>query len=150
MDEVGATDYDDLAEKFGGQWNTSNLSITDPDILGEMFSNSLLRYRLVTEAAGYKKGGLVDYTGPAMVHGSKTQPEAFLNAKQTELFANLRDMLQKVSVDSNSSSGFVIENITIQTQELNNNQDFKKAGRTLADEFASAIKSRGLNLNVKR
>ena len=107
-------------------------------------------YKRLTQAAGYKKGGLVDYTGPAMVHGSKTQPEAFLNAKQTELFANLRDMLQKVSVDSNSSSGFVIENITIQTQELNNNQDFKKAGRTLADEFASAIRSRGLNLNVKR
>jgi hypothetical protein len=31
-------------------------------------------------ADGYSKGGLVDYTGIAMVHGSPGKPEAFLNA----------------------------------------------------------------------
>jgi hypothetical protein len=31
----------------------------------------------------YKHGGLVDFTGPAIVHGSKSRPEAFLNAEQT-------------------------------------------------------------------
>jgi hypothetical protein len=29
----------------------------------------------------YKEGGLADYTGLAMVHGTKAHPEAFLNAK---------------------------------------------------------------------
>lgn len=145
---TNADGWYDLAEKFGGTWRRPGLweTLSSPT----PYTKAMDEYRRLTREAGYKRGGIVDYTGPAMVHGSKTQPEAFLNAKQTELFANLRDILQKVNVDSNSSSGFVIENITIQTQELNKNQDFKKAGRTLADEFASAIKSRGLNLNVKR
>jgi len=33
---------------------------------------------------GFSQGGLVDYTGLAMVHGSQSKPEAFLNAAQTE------------------------------------------------------------------
>jgi hypothetical protein len=85
-----------------------------------------------------------------MVHGSATKPEAFLNADQTALFANLRDVLQSVSNLGSNSSSISIENITIQTQQMNNNQDFKKAGKTLADEFSAAIKRRGLNLNIKR
>ena len=32
---------------------------------------------------GYSQGGLVDYTGPAIVHGTPSKPEAFLNASQT-------------------------------------------------------------------
>ncbi|MFW6311835.1 MAG: hypothetical protein ACOC1K_06330 [Nanoarchaeota archaeon] len=98
----------------------------------------------------YKKGGLVDYTGPAMVHGSNSSPEAILNAEQTALFAKLRDALQSANNFDSNSSSISIENITIQTQEMNNNQDFKKAGETLAKAFSSAIKSRGLNLNLKK
>ena len=100
---------------------------------------------------GYKKGGLVDYTGPAMVHGTSSSPEAFLNADQTALFANLRDILAKVAVGGDSiQSSINIENITIQTNQMNSNQDFKSAGETLAKAFNSAIKSRGINLNTKR
>jgi hypothetical protein len=32
---------------------------------------------------GFSQGGLVDYTGLAMVHGTQSKPEAFLNASQT-------------------------------------------------------------------
>ena len=34
----------------------------------------------------YAHGGLADYTGLAMVHGSKTRPEAFLNADETKMW----------------------------------------------------------------
>lgn len=99
----------------------------------------------------YKEGGIVDFTGPAEVHGTKTQPEAFLNAKQTELFANLRDILQRANFSGSSeNNSLVIENITIQTQSMNNEQDFKKAGRTLADELEKAISRRGISVNAKR
>ena len=40
----------------------------------------------------YNKGGIVDYTGLAMVHGSKTKPESFLNAEQT---AQIREGLKE-------------------------------------------------------
>lgn len=99
---------------------------------------------------GFRKGGLVDYTGPALVHGTSTNPEAFLNADQTALFANLRDVLSSMAVGSGTSAPITIENITIQTTQLNNNQDFKSAGNALAEAFSSAINRRGLNLNTKR
>jgi hypothetical protein len=36
---------------------------------------------------GFSEGGLVDYTGPAMVHGTPSKPEAFLNAQQTAMIS---------------------------------------------------------------
>lgn len=51
----------------------------------------------------YATGGMVDYTGPAWVDGTKTRPEAFLSAADTANIAKLRDILSKV-FDSNSSS----------------------------------------------
>jgi hypothetical protein len=99
---------------------------------------------------GYKEGGMVDYTGLAMVHGSSSKPEAFLNASQTEMFATLSDALAKISIGSGNSESFVIENITIQTNQLNNKQDFNAAGKTLAEAFSSAISRRGIAVNTKR
>lgn len=101
--------------------------------------------------SSYRSGGIVDYTGVANVHGTSTRPEAFLSAQQTQLFANLRDTLQQSSsTKSNAPGAFTIENITIQTESLNRNQDFKKAGGTLADAFSKAISRRGLPVNTKR
>ena len=50
----------------------------------------------------YMHGGLVDYTGLAMVHGSKTEPESFLNAKQT---AQIREGLETTSGKSSALEG---------------------------------------------
>ena len=55
------------------------------------------------DSIAYKEGGMVDYTGPAWVDGTKTRPEAFLSAADTANIAKLRDILSKV-FDSNSSS----------------------------------------------
>ena len=103
--------------------------------------------------AGYSKGGLVNYTGLAMVHGSPSEPEAFLNSAQTELLSKLTKSLMLSTtpqVDGVESNNFVIENITIQPQQLNNNQDWKSAGTTLAEEFKQAIRNRGIPVNAKR
>ena len=53
----------------------------------------------------YKEGGMVDYTGPAWVDGSKNNPEAFLSADQTKLFAHLRDELERKNKQSPSVFG---------------------------------------------
>jgi hypothetical protein len=44
--------------------------------------------------SAFKKGGLVDYTGLALVHGTSKNPEAFLNADQT---AQIREALLATS-----------------------------------------------------
>lgn len=112
----------------------------------------------IHSALGFKEGGYVDYTGIARVHGTPSAPEAFLNARDT---ANIRSLLDSISVGQIiDTSGFSniegasnviqIDEINIQTNELNTEQDFSNAGRALADEFAQAIQKRGINLNVKR
>jgi len=99
---------------------------------------------------GYSKGGLVDTTGVAMLHGSSSNPEAVLSAEQTQMFITLRDALGKITVGSGSSESIVIENIEIKTDKLNSTQDFDAAGKVLASAFSKAIKNRGITTNVRR
>ena len=110
--------------------------------------------------SGYSEGGLVDYTGPAIVHGSPDKPEAFLSAGDTK---NMRTLLNALDYVVNGAMGsfnqtenietdnsIVIENINIQTQQLNEQQDFRQSGQIFAEEFAKAIRQRGINRNVKK
>ena len=166
------TALEELEEKWGNIY--TNL-INAGSMSGAAFVNSLVdsglldeSYRITTvapntgasngsysptssvNALAYSKGGIVDYTGLAMVHGSSSKPEAFLNASQTEMFAALTGALSKISVSGGNSESISIENITIQTQQLNNKQDFNAAGKSLAEAFNSAINRRGLSVNTKR
>jgi hypothetical protein len=94
---------------------------------------------------------MVDYTGMAMLHGSKSSPEAVLNPMQTEMFMGLRDALEQVILNSDSNgNGINIENISISTESMNSNQDFKRAGETLAESFRNAIQRKGITLNTNK
>ena len=97
----------------------------------------------------YRQGGMVDYTGLAMLHGSPGRPEAVLSADQTVAFKKMAEGLNN-NKNFSSSDGVTIGNITIQTNSMNNNQDFKAAGRVLAREFEAAISRRGIGVNTKR
>ena len=48
---------------------------------------------LASKYKAYKTGGIADFTGPAWLDGSKTHPELVLNAKDTENFITLKDIL---------------------------------------------------------
>lgn len=56
------------------------------DILKEMNKKS----------KSYSTGGLIDYTGKANVHGSKSKPELVLNATDTQNFIKLNNILRDV------------------------------------------------------
>ena len=152
--------------------NTNALkNVTAAVLYGAQYKNEDGSYNWTAIMNAYKKGipqnkngGLVDYTGLAWVDGTKTRPEAFLSADDT---AHIRTMLDAFSIIlsssvpniehseitdsiSNNNNSVNIENITIKTEHLNNNQDFKTAGTTLAEEFAAVIRERGLNVNVRK
>ena len=57
----------------------------------------------------YSSGGLVDYTGPAIVHGSKAKPEAVLDTHQTGIFQQFVGLLDS-AFGSNIASGMVRPN----------------------------------------
>ena len=104
------------AKKYGG--NASYTGGYDVHISSSRGQD--LGWIKLNQLSGYKKGGYVDFTGPAMVHGTKNAPEAFLNARQTKLFEGLRDTLSKASKNSNQTQEKASEE-TIQIDSLNIN-----------------------------
>jgi hypothetical protein len=62
----------------------------------------------------------------------------------------IKSLLTHSSEDVNGSGSILIESISIHTDHLNNNQDFREAGNQLARAFAEVIKERGLNVNAKQ
>lgn len=52
----------------------------------------------------YKKGGLVDFTGPAWVDGTKKKPESFLNADDTKRIGEAARILSDIPILNSTSS----------------------------------------------
>lgn len=69
-------------------------------------------WKIVTNKK-YAKGGLVDYTGPAWVDGTKNKPEAFLSAADTERIGNAARLLSNLPLldKTNFANGTVTSNI---------------------------------------
>lgn len=106
----------------------------------------------------YKKGGLADFTGLAMVHGTPQDPEAFLNAEETHMWrdkilsgnsgsltsmlVDFQDMVSgMVNSDSYSeigvsSSGVNIENAVVNMNAtISNDYDARRAADTVMEEM---------------
>ena len=109
-----------------------------------------------TKSKGYSSGGLVDYTGLAVVHGSPVRPESFLDATDTKLLRGMMNALNYVrvspymsSVDSsmfgnNTNVGDVY--VTINQAELKSDADYDKVAKRVGESFSKQLASQGLNL----
>ena len=83
----------------------------------------------------FETGGLADFTGPAWLDGSKTKPELILNARDTENFILLKDVLSNVLKGASSTQKAGGDNyfdIDIQVDEIANDYD--------VDQMAARIK----------
>lgn len=83
----------------------------------------------------FKTGGLADFTGPAWLDGSKTKPELVLNARDTENFIVLKDVLSNVLngvSNTQKAGGDNYFDIDIQVEEIANDYD--------VDQMAARIK----------
>ena len=99
-------------------------------------------------ARGYKTGGIADYTGPAWLHGTPSKPELVLNAKDTQNFIALKDVLSKAmgstSSIENAYGGDATYEININVDHLNNDYDVDK----VAQRVKKIIVSDSLYRNV--
>lgn len=120
---------------------------------------------------GYSEGGLVDYTGPAIVHGTPARPEAFLNAEQTKqireglelgsdrgILSNLRSTISELNhainsiVNNNVSTNEInISNgaIQISVGKLNDKYDIEDVSNDIMNRIVS-IASKASNRGVNR
>jgi hypothetical protein len=68
---------------------TSKQETKEPTVLekvGQGISN--IYNSALSWLRGYDNGGLIDFTGPAMVHGTPQKPEGMLNAEQLDILRN--------------------------------------------------------------
>ena len=120
------------------------------------------------ELGHFASGGIVDFTGPAWVDGSKSKPEAFLSAKDTALLKSkifsdsnfsLRSCIESIqaladnfrSISTDNSENINIENISIQVGNGTISSDYsaRKAGQEIMDEILNIAKKAG-NLTLAR
>jgi hypothetical protein len=101
----------------------------------------------------YVSGGLVDYTGPAWVDGTKSRPEAFLSAIDTENIRDLTKAMLTVDIPSwitphsdmftgnNTSIGDII--ININEAEIANDMDIEHLAKEIGSQFTKELGKMG-------
>ena len=90
------------------------------------------------KAKQYLTGGLADYTGLAWLDGSKSKPELVLNAKDTENFIVLKDILSDILKGSSSqtkNSGDNYYDFHITVEEIANDYDVEKMIQKIKEEI---------------
>ena len=120
----------------------------------------------------FSSGGLINYTGPAMVHGSKNHPEGILNAEETEFFREdfmhnahlltniLRDvdiMMQDMSDTGKyngvgSAEAINIENaqVIMNVDSIANDYDAQRAGEQALEEMLKIARKSGTRAISRR
>jgi len=110
------------------------------------YSNPIFTNKSSIQMMPYKEGGLVDYTGPAQVHGSKTNPEAFLNSDQTRIFAGLRDFLERsmnygFGGQTSNNESIIVGDITVNLANRVNSSGIE-IGKLVRKEIMDVLKNR--------
>ena len=117
---------------------------------------------------GYKHGGVVDYTGLAMVHGTSARPETFFNAHDTQLLKQdmmMREQLLPSLLSTyntlvqnsanrgavNQTDSLVIQNmeLNLNVQELGNDYDARRAANSIMEELMNISRKSG-NIGINR
>ena len=83
----------------------------------------------------FATGGVADFTGPAWLDGTSSKPELILNARDTENFIILKDVLSGILQNASgikSNGGDNYFDIDIQVDEIANDYD--------VDQMAERIK----------
>lgn len=137
------SNFSDLLSKK----NISSGYIWESD-LTKLYGASALTIAKNKTTARFAHGGLVDYTGPAWVDGTKSSPEAFLSAKDTANIASLRDILSKVSPSAKFSASQSTQNDGDIYYQIHINVDELGDGYSV-DDLMDEMEDRILNITGK-
>ncbi len=150
------------ADSYGGGGGSQYYS-NDPiyTVLDENNGYYLTRYHGVSggytgwfrkkDLTAYKTGGIADFTGPAWLDGTKSNPELILNARDTENFIALKDILSSImdrkGLQNNTQSvGDMYFNIDINVDEISSDYDVEDLSRKIKQELTDSAMYRNVNL----
>ena len=107
----------------------------------------------------FAQGGLVDYTGPAWVDGSRSRPEAFLSAEDTRrigeaarILSDLPILSQSIDKDkiTNNTIGDTNIQIEVNVDQIANDYDVDEAVNRVEQKIIEAAKYAGSNVILKK
>lgn len=95
------------------------------------------------QLTGYKTGGMVDFTGPAWLDGTRSKPESVLSAADTQNLLNLTDVLgnlrkntAKGTTQTNISNDI---NIEVKVDRVDSDIDINRLADTIGDKVKKSI-----------
>lgn len=98
---------------------------------------------------GYASGGLNTKTGPTMLHGTPSEPEYVLNARQTDAFLRLADVLPGVfntsSTITNTYGGNSTFNVEVNVESISNDYDVDNLVARIKEDLYNAASYRNGN-----
>lgn len=97
----------------------------------------------------YKTGGLADYTGPAWLDGTKSKPELVLNARDTQNFIQLKDILGSLmggSTKSTENSRVTNFDIDINVETVKDETDLEMIANYIENKIITSASYRNNNL----
>lgn len=111
----------------------------------------------------YRRGGIADFTGPAWLDGSPSEPERVLSPKQTELFETMVKALENMSrisiptmpnfgdIDLTGSGNVSVGDIIVNVDNLDTDDDYeelaKKVSAILMERIGRTTVVGGLRIN---
>ena len=104
-----------------------------------------------SDVKAYKKGGLADFTGPAWLDGTKSSPELILNARDTENFIELKNILGSlmksgITQTTSSSVGDMYFDININVDEISSDYDVEQLKKKIKQDITNDAMYRNVNL----
>lgn len=116
----------------------------------------LIEAKIYFTGKAFKKGGLVDFTGPAWVDGTSSNPEAFLNAQDTRNFTELKQILSSL-LRADRFAEFDLSNlqggdcnIYVTVDQIASDYDVDEAVARIKEEIMSGSSYRNINLVNRR
>ena len=99
---------------------------------------------------GYLRGGLADYTGPAWLDGTPSKPELVLNARDTENFIQLKDILAdlrgfKGKTSQADKTGDTYYDVQINVDKISNDYDVEKMAEKIKKIIHKDSRYRNVN-----
>lgn len=147
------------ARSAGEQWveNKGNADILPsmPEAAKQQIRDKIAKAKAAVTV--FKTGGIVDYTGPAWVDGTKSRPEAFLSAEDTRMIRTLIDGWKYVatrptitSIDGllkDGSSGNTIGDVyvTLNEAQFNTDDDYELVAQKVGEAFTKELAKNGFS-----
>lgn len=146
----------ELGDSYGGGM---------PNILknsrqGTLFFSDDQKKKGYTTLLKFVQGGMVDFTGPAWVDGTKSRPEAFLNADDTKRIGEAAKLLSDLPLldnprtqtneISNTNVGDTTFEIHINVENISSDYDVDQAVERVKQDIADAAQYAGSNVILKK